>query len=65
MSIDEKAFYAVKCDRCGGTSDDGEHTHWESVDTAREMASCADWWIIDGKDVCEDCLTAKDLEEDE
>ena len=65
MSIDEKTFYAVKCDRCGGGCNYDDHTHWDSVDSAREVASCSDWLVVGGRDVCDGCVTAAELEEDE
>ena len=56
--IDGKTYFGIKCNRCGEVmTDDGEHSHWESVESALEMAGddglVADHGLMA---VCLDCL---------
>lgn len=50
-----EVFYGVKCDRCGETFEDGEHSFWSDESSAIENASDSEWVELNGKHYCSNC----------
>lgn len=62
--IVSEIFYGVKCNRCGGLHDDGEHTYWFDESTAEEYAQNSDWISIKGKHYCPECYSFDEERDD-
>lgn len=54
MTIRERPYYWVECDRCG-QKDDDEFSAWYEADQAVEVAESSGWWVEDGHHICPDC----------
>lgn len=63
MSVVTSVFFAVKCDRCGDTYEDGSDiSFWTDEDSALEYAESDDWIEKDGKNFCPGCYTCDDID---
>lgn len=58
--IISEIFYGLKCNRCGETYEDGEHSFWSDESSAIENAMESEWHEEKGKHYCTNCHDKKD-----